>query len=123
MDINELLKGIDCSCGKYHSCDIQSVYIEIDAILRLKELCAEFSRILLVADENTFGAAGAQTEAVLGSKIAGKVIFPGAEILVPDERAIEVVQKELKDSDLIAGIGSGVIQDLCKYVSFGSNTI
>ncbi|MBQ8598633.1 MAG: sn-glycerol-1-phosphate dehydrogenase [Oscillospiraceae bacterium] len=120
MDINELLKGIDCSCGKHHSCDIQSVYIETDAILWLKELCAEFSRILLVADENTFGAAGAQTEAVLGSKITGKVIFPGAELLVPDERAIEAVQKELKDSDLIVGIGSGVIQDLCKYVSFDS---
>ncbi len=118
MDINLLLKGKKCDCGKMHCCDIEHVYIEDNAILRLKDLCRNYSRILLVADENTFSAAGEKTEAQLRDKVVRKVIFSGKTVLIPNETAIQQVQESLLDSDLIIGIGSGVIQDLCKYVSF-----
>lgn len=117
MDINELLKGIDCSCGKHHTCPIEKVYIEKGAICHLTKLCEDYKKILLVADENTFLVAGAQTEAALSGKHMEKVIF-GKEILVPNENAIAAVIQKLGDVQLIVGIGSGVIQDLCKYVSF-----
>ena len=54
MDINEILRGVDCDCAKgRHECDIEHVYIENGAIARLSELCATYENILLVADENT----------------------------------------------------------------------
>ncbi len=118
MDINNLLKGVDCACGKKHSCDIKYVYIEKNAIERLKEICSPYKKILLVADQNTFGVAGEKTVAVLGDKLFNKVIFSGEKILIPNEQSIEKVENSLCDADLIVGIGSGVIQDLCKYVSF-----
>jgi glycerol-1-phosphate dehydrogenase [NAD(P)+] len=118
MDINNLLSGVDCSCGKKHSCDIKYVYIEKNAILRLKDICAPFNKILLVADQNTFGVAGDKTVEVLGDKLFDKVVFSGEKILIPNEESIEKVENSLCDADLIVGIGSGVIQDLCKYVSF-----
>ncbi|MBR7133692.1 MAG: sn-glycerol-1-phosphate dehydrogenase [Clostridia bacterium] len=118
MDINKLLKGVDCKCGKKHTCSIDYVYIEKNAIDRLKEICRENNNILLVADQNTFSAAGEKTEAALAGKSIKKVIFSGDTILIPDERAIKEVTDKLACSDLIIGIGSGVIQDLCKYVSF-----
>ena len=34
MDINRLLSGIDCECGRHHSCDIKYVYAESDAARR-----------------------------------------------------------------------------------------
>ena len=117
MDINELLKGFDCSCGKKHTCNIQYVYIERGAMERLTGICAEYQKILLVADENTFAVAGEQTVSALKGKDLRRVIFSGKEILVPNEVAIDRVTEELKDAQLIIGIGSGVIQDLCKYVS------
>ena len=120
MDINELLKGVDCTCGKHHSCDIEAVYIEKGAIRHLTDLCAGYQKILVVADENTFAAAGAQTLAALEGKAVETVLF-GKEILVPDEKAVEKVNQSLADADLIVGIGSGVIQDLCKYVSHTQN--
>lgn len=46
------------------------------------------------------------------------MIFSGTEILVPNETAIAEVTDSLENVDLIVGIGAGVIQDLCKYVSF-----
>ncbi len=118
MDINKLLEGIDCDCGKKHTCDIEYVYIEKGAIQRLKEICKKYQNILLVADENTYSAAGEKTEAALSGKQIAQVIFSGKTLLVPNEAAVDAVAEKLTDIDLIIGIGSGVIQDLCKYVSF-----
>lgn len=118
MNINNLLGGVTCSCGKTHTCDIKYVYIENNATERLKEICRDDSNILIVADQNTFNAAGEKTVAALQDKHIKKVIFSGDKILVPNENAIAEVANSLENTDLIIGIGSGVIQDLCKYVSF-----
>lgn len=120
MNIAELLKGIDCSCGKHHACDIGYVAIERGAIDHLKKLCEGKQNVLLVADENTYKAAGQQTMAALAGKTLRSVIFSGATILIPNEEAVVEVEKKLEGIDVIVGIGSGVIQDLCKYVSFNS---
>lgn len=120
MNIAELLKGIDCSCGKHHACDIGYVAIERGAIDHLKKLCEGKQNVLLVADENTYKAAGQQTMAALAGKTLRSVIFSGATILIPNEEAVAEVEKKLEGIDVIVGIGSGVIQDLCKYVSFNS---
>ena len=116
MDINHLLSGVDCVCGCRHTCDIEAVFVEEGAIGRLSSLCEKYPRILLVADENTYAAAGEKTEQALKDKILARVIF-GKEILIPNEAAIARVEAALSDASLIVGIGSGVIQDLCKYVS------
>lgn len=118
MDINKLLKGITCSCGRIHTCDIEYVYIEKDATQRLKGICEKYHNILVVADRNTFSAAGEKTLASLTGKNIKKVIFDGDKVVVPDEVAIKTVEDNLEGIDIIIGIGSGVIQDLCKYVSF-----
>lgn len=135
MNINELLEGVECTCGRHHTCSIQSVYIEKDATRHLIEICANYQNILLVADENTYAAAGKVTEDTLIGQIAKntptsqlsneggsgktlrKVIFPGNTVLVPDEKAINTVTAHLDGNDFIVGVGSGVIQDLCKYIS------
>lgn len=117
MDINKLLQGIKCSCGKFHTCDIKHVYIGNDSVNEIKNICTDYHNILIVADENTFGAAGDIVERALDTKNITKVIFRGDKILIPNEDAIEEVNRNLGDADLIVGIGSGVIQDLCKYVS------
>lgn len=118
MDINKILRGVECSCGRTHHCSIESVYIESGAISRLKKLCEQKESILIVADENTYSAAGEKAEKALCGKTVKKVIFSGKTVLIPNEAAIERVREELNDTDLILGVGSGVIQDLCKYVSF-----
>lgn len=118
MDINKILAGFDCACGKRHNCEIECVYIEEYAIQRLSNICTDYKNILLVADENTYGVAGDKTVTALKGKSIRKIIFTGSRILIPDEKAIARVRAELSGIDLIIGIGSGVIQDLCKYVSF-----
>jgi len=120
MKIKELLKGMHCSCGKYHRCDILHVAIERGAITLLTELCKKDDSILIVADENTYQAAGAQTLDALKGKNIVSVIFSGKSILIPNETAVEKVSSALTGVQKIIGVGSGVIQDLCKYVSYES---
>lgn len=120
MEIRNLLKGMDCSCGRRHSCDIGCVAIERGAIAHLETLCREDGNVLIVADENTFAAAGARTMDALAGKNVKQVIFPGKPLLIPNEDAVARVTGALAGVDKIIGIGSGVIQDLCKYVSHRS---
>ena len=121
MNINEILSGVDCECGKHHTCSIEKVYIEKGAVARLSELCADYKSAIIVADENTYGAGGERVEAALSDKEISKVIFDGSTVLIPDEKAIEKVNACLGDAEIIIALGSGVIQDLCKYVSHFSS--
>ena len=93
MTIQQLLAGkTDCACGRSHVCPIASVIIERDACRHLPDLVAEYSRILLVADENTYAACGERVERVLGERIADRQIYPAEPLLVPDERAIAALR-------------------------------
>lgn len=118
--INELLKGkFDCACGHPHTCDIAYITIKSNAIRELPELCAPYRSILLVADTNTYATCGDRVSTLLGEKLTDKVIFSTQGFLIPNEEAIERIQQAVcASTDLIIGIGSGVINDLCKYVSF-----
>lgn len=117
MTVFELLKGVDCGCGRRHECPIENVVIGKNAFESLPELCRGYEKILLVCDENTYAAAGKNAEAVLGPQVSERIVFPGSSVLIPDERAIEAVKAHTAGKDLLLGAGSGVIQDLCKYVS------
>ncbi|MBQ9843223.1 MAG: sn-glycerol-1-phosphate dehydrogenase [Oscillospiraceae bacterium] len=119
MDFEEMLRPKICSCGREHCCEIKRVDIGSGILSRITETTKSYRHILLVADENTYSTCGAQVEATLGSKLEADVVFPGDTLLVPNESAIEAIQGKLTaNTDLLLGIGSGVIQDLCKYVSF-----
>lgn len=117
MDINSLLKGRECECQRTHTCPIKHIYVEDGAIMRLRELTGSYNSILLVADENTFSVAGKMTKEALKEKKTSELIFSGKTLVIPNEESIERVRRCLDGVDLIIGIGSGVIQDLCKYVA------
>ena len=118
MNIQQLLQGLPCTCGHPHTCSIGYVAVEPGAAGHLRRLCQNHSAILLVADSNTYAAAGQQTMAALQGRTVRSVIFSGETVLIPDEAAVAAVEKQMDGIDAIVGVGSGVIQDLCKYVSF-----
>lgn len=121
MDINKLLKGkIGCPCGMDHTCAIENVIIENGAIVHLPQLIEKYNNILLVADQNTYQVGGEKTAALIGEKLENTLVYQsGDHFLVPDEDAIKKMDKMVTDkTDLIIGVGSGVINDTCKYVSF-----
>lgn len=120
MDINELLNGMDCSCGKRHVCAIDHVVIGQGVLKKIPEICANYKSVLLVSDQNTYRVCAEEVAELLGNKITSSVMFEtGDAPLIPDESAIEAIHAKVVDGvDLILGVGSGVINDLCKIVSF-----
>ena len=120
MTIHELLnKDIDCSCGRTHRCDIGFLKIGENALDTLPEAVKNYKSILLVADNNTYPLCYDRVKELIGDKITAICLYQTEKHLVPNENAIEKAEKSLcADTDLILGIGSGVINDICKYVSF-----
>lgn len=121
-DFATLLCGTDtCPCGRPHHCEIKYIFIEDGAIAALTDTLGSYHKVLLVADTNTWAVAGAATvSAVCAAGLPYlQHIFACDVFLVPDEVAIAALSAAaVPDVDLIVGIGSGVINDLCKYVSF-----
>ena len=120
VDIEGLL-GVktDCPCGQEHSCEINRVVIRNGALNELYAMCAQHRSILLVCDENTYRVCGARAEAILGNKVAVKQIYSGDGFVIPNEKSVSTLENCINDDiDLIIGVGSGVINDICKYVSY-----
>lgn len=121
MDFEKMLCGVTCDCGMVHSCNINKVIIGSGAVNEVKNILGEYRHILLVADSNTYGVCGEPVKAQLADRLEGVLIYERNGLLVPNEETIAQMEEKLTDCiDLIIGIGSGVIQDLCKYVSFNA---
>ena len=120
MEIKELLIGKEnCQCGMAHRCPIDAVVIGDDACNSLPTLTEGYANILLVADNNTYSVCGKTVEEKLSDKICAKAILCREGVLVPNEEAIAEIEGYLTEkTDLVIGVGSGVINDLCKIVSF-----
>ena len=119
MNFEELLRDNPCSCGMTHRCSIKHVIIESGAVKKVGSLLGGYGHVLLVADTNTYATCGKEVEAQIGEKLESVHVYQRDGLLIPNEEAIEEMRARLtEETDLIVGIGSGVIQDLCKCVSF-----
>ena len=121
MKLSDIInKDLVCSCGRTHRCDIRAVRIGTGVLDELPTL-TDAKHILLLCDQNTDTLCGDRVRALLGDRIAAQLCYrTGDELLVPNEEAVAKAEALMTDSiDMILGIGSGVINDICKYVSFG----
>ncbi|MFW2501092.1 sn-glycerol-1-phosphate dehydrogenase [Clostridium diolis] len=123
LKIDDFLKsGLKCTCGKAHNIGLERVLIEKDAIKKVPDILRDlgFKNSLVVADKNTYKAAGNQVETALkeGKFEYKKFIFEPEDDLVPDESALGKLFMQFdKDVDVILTIGSGTLNDLGKFIS------
>lgn len=120
MEKMEAMNGKLCSCGKVHSFDAQ-VISGSGVLAGLPGVLARLAckRPFLLADDNTFSAAGQQVQALLqGQNIPfSGYTFPAGEVK-PDENAVGAAVMHFDHNcDGIVGIGSGVINDIGKILA------
>ena len=111
------LNSDGCVCGKSHNVAVDEVVIGSGVIDRLPEFVKKYNatKPFLLADKNTFAAAGERVCAVLDD--FSRYVFP-QDSLEPDEKAVGSAVMHFDNScDLIIGIGSGVINDIGKILS------
>ncbi len=123
MDFNALLKGrSSCSCGMNHQCSTEAVIIKEGAVDYISSLCGQYGAwsVITVFDSNTFGVCGRRVNAQLENAGINHrcLVYEGEGLLVPDEAAVrQLEEKLLPETELIIGVGSGVINDICKYTA------
>lgn len=107
-----------CIPGHSPSCDIligPGAIRDLPAVM--KKLGA--SSAYIIADRNTYAAAGTVVrQTLLGSGVAVECHVFGDGTLEPDERSVGLAVMNVDPKcDAIVGVGSGVINDICKIVA------
>lgn len=146
-DISDLAgRSIECDCGHGHEVLIKHIEVESGAIDHLPDVCRKLftgGSALLIADDNTYKAAGAKVyEALTNHGFDIDICMlkrpsveygadempasqPGiaspwepADAIATDERSIVRIMVALKpDTSFLLAVGSGTINDLVRFVS------
>lgn len=109
-----------CPCGKPHTIAIDQVVIGTGAVNRVPEFVNQYGKKpFVVADVHTFAAAGEKVCSLLKDASIPFVSFVFKEEgLEPDEKTVGAAFMHYDTScDVIVGVGSGVINDVCKILS------
>lgn len=126
MEHDHLLgKTFECNCGKQHVVPTEKftygsgAFAEIESMLQTS---AGTLSSLIIADKRTYRAAGRDVETILkkvGVEIA-HFIVPDTEEESPvaDDKTKDFIFNQAPHADLYISVGSGVINDLVKWVSY-----
>jgi glycerol-1-phosphate dehydrogenase [NAD(P)+] len=124
MELSPLLgTSFACECGRVHDVPVRRLLYQTGAVDLLPELCGK-GRAAVVADVRTWAVCG---ERVFGD--LNKVGLDAFQILVPDrdgtgpvcdEATFHWLAGQLRQGrpDVVVAVGSGVINDLCKWAAF-----
>lgn len=120
MELTKNVSEKNCPCGKTHIFE-SDVIIGKGAIDKLPNVLKNFTakKVFIVADKNTYKAAGVCACDVLKQNDISfsKYIFK-SEHLEPDEYSVGLAAMNFDEScDAIIGIGSGVINDISKIMA------
>lgn len=126
LELSELIRpqGFDCICGKRHSAAvIEFLAVEPGCIVKLPQALTKLGikKPFLIMGENGRDAAGRRAAELLeGASIPFSLFcFPGRDKILPNEESVAAIDSAFDAGcDFILGVGSGVINDLCKMLAF-----
>lgn len=116
--------GYDCECGRNHAVDLKYLCVRPGALQSVPEALQVLgcSYPYVVCDHNTYEAAGKKVIELLksaGVKYRLCVLPEREERTRPEELELGTVAMHAHpDCDLILGVGSGVINDICKIYGY-----
>ncbi len=117
-----LNQSFECECCKTHETALKHVVIEPNALEKVPQVMRSLGtkKAFVVSDVHTHQAAGEMLIKILqdaGIEVCNYT-FPD-EDLVPDEYALGRLLIALDPTcDLLIGVGTGSINDLCKFTAF-----
>lgn len=115
----------DCPCGWLHQTPTQQVIIAPRAVQKLPDVLTELElgeAGLLVADANTYRAAGDQAENIVhqaGHDLGRLLMEPqaGESEVEATEEPVQLVQQKAAERDYLVAVGSGTINDIVKMAA------
>jgi glycerol-1-phosphate dehydrogenase [NAD(P)+] len=126
MNPNELLdRTFDCECGCSHHIPIKKLIYAEDALERLPDVLGSLvggRRVVVIADERTWEVAGRAAHDILRQShwSVHQIVVPdtGRGGPICDDTTRDRLNARLPPADIALAVGSGVINDLTKWVAF-----
>jgi glycerol-1-phosphate dehydrogenase [NAD(P)+] len=127
MELSRLLgTSFSCACGRVHDVPVKMLLYTAGAIDSLSEIVRENGgeRVAAVADVRTWDVCGAAVHDALtdAGLDVGRIIVPDRARSSPvcDDVTVQWLLAQLRDvrPAAVVAVGSGVINDLCKWASF-----
>lgn len=124
LSIRDLVRpeGFDCACGKHHACALDDLRIGPGVIQDTPAMVRAMGckKPFIVCDEHTFRVAGQRVQSLLtaaGIDSRLYVIPCAGQKIAPAEWEMGSVLMHFDPAcDLFLGVGSGVINDICKVL-------
>ena len=121
-------KTFACPCGKDHTVPVQEIIYDKHALNQLPEICGKYvngNSVVVIADKRTWQVAGERAYQELDKKNwqVNKYIVPDVDQDSPlcNDVTRDMLFAELPKVDFFLAVGSGVINDLTKWVAFDRN--
>ena len=124
MPLEALIRpeGFDCACGKRHVCAMDYLAIGPGTIQKAPDMVRAMGcqKPFILCDANTYEAAGKQVEAIFAKAGIPYVLYvipcAGQKIAPAEWEVGSAVMHYDPACDLILGVGSGVVNDICKVI-------
>ncbi|MBR0120969.1 MAG: sn-glycerol-1-phosphate dehydrogenase [Clostridia bacterium] len=113
-----------CGCGKTHKAHLKDACICENAVEKLPEYIFKLGakKAFVLADKNTLTAGRAALSVLENNSVDFVKYVYSEERIEPDDRTVGRAFLNFDYScDIVVGIGSGVINDICKIVSRAMN--
>ncbi|MDR3644390.1 MAG: sn-glycerol-1-phosphate dehydrogenase [Clostridia bacterium] len=110
----------NCGCGRVHTAATKVVLArgalaQLPAVIRE---CGLTGHALIACDENTRRAAGEKAAQILREAgIESRLVVLGGTHVSPDEAAVEALRVPAEGCGFLIAAGTGVIHDICRYLS------
>lgn len=110
-----------CECGRTHAAEVGCVHVSENAVSALLEYFESKTsgRTMIVCDENTCDIAGRQIAENLRNSNVYVIKERGGLHIAPNDTFVgEVLIKTPRDIDSFLAVGSGVVNDITRQVSY-----
>lgn len=115
-----LNQTFSCSCGRMHKAALKAAFISKGALERMPEWLKgnQYKRIYLICDNVTVKIAGERVRDLLVSSGLEVHMHVISHLSYDESTLGELLINENFDCDVVVGVGTGSINDMCRYFSY-----
>lgn len=118
-------KPFKCSCGRTHSTGLEGCTVGAGVLTSLVDYVEKygFKKVYAACDEITYGIAGEKVMNILhDANIDAKAhVFTGGRFIPNEESLGKLMIDAPRDLDLVVAVGTGSINDMCRFFSYQMN--
>lgn len=118
-------KPFKCSCGRTHSTGLEGCTVGAGVLSSLVDYVEKygFKKVYVACDEITYGIAGEKVMNILhDANIDAKAhVFTGGRFIPNEESLGKLMIDAPRDLDLVVAVGTGSINDMCRFFSYQMN--